>query len=97
MWRSLAKVGIALPFGRQCRGLRLQLDHVIDEFDRDIEPPCRRRMRVASFNMRDNTLPQFKRMWLAHEDRLVPFANKESRIKPNGNAESNQEKHALGE
>jgi hypothetical protein len=50
---------------------------------------------MTRIDMRNNTLTKFHRMWFAHRDRLVPFANKESRIKTNGNPESIQPRHAL--
>lgn len=57
---------VALRLRQKAPGRRLQLDHVIDELDRDHEPRRRRAVRVSLRNMLHNPLPKFHRMRLAH-------------------------------
>jgi hypothetical protein len=63
---GLAPTAIALRFRFQRPGLTLEPDHVVDELDRDPEMRRRRPVRIAFLHERDNALPQFHGMWLAH-------------------------------
>ena len=56
---------IALGLRHKAPGRGLQLDHVIDELDRDFEPRRRRPVRVPLSHMVHNPLPEFYRMRLA--------------------------------
>ena len=67
--RQFAKAGVTLLFGAQSPGYTFQFDHVVDKFDRNIEPTRRRCVRISSFNMRNNTLLKLKWMWFSHSDR----------------------------
>ena len=96
VWRQFADARITLTFGRKRPGFAFQFDHVIDEFDRYIEPRCRRVMRIASQYMRHNALTKLLWMRFAHIHRLCLFPNKESRFTPNGNPESDHTQSALG-
>src|SRR5210317_1757896 len=93
--RQFADARIALTFRRKRSRLALQLDHVINEFDRYVEPRRRGVMRIANHHMRHNALTKLLWMRFAHIDRLCLFPNKESRFKPNGNPESDQTQRAL--
>ena len=57
---------IALRLRRKATGQGLQLDHVVDELDRDLEPRRRRPVRVPLRHMIHHPLTQLYRMRLAH-------------------------------
>ena len=57
---------IPLRLGRTATGGRLQLDHVVDELDRDLEPRRGRAVRIPLSHMIHNPLTQLYRMRLAH-------------------------------
>ena len=52
---KLAATGIALRFGQKSVGLALQLDHVVDEFDRNPEMIGRCTVPVALLNKSNNS------------------------------------------
>ncbi|WP_296644975.1 hypothetical protein, partial [Roseinatronobacter sp.] len=57
--------GIALRFRRERAGLALQTHHVVDELDRNAQPPCRIGMRAALFDKPHRTVTQLNRMRFA--------------------------------
>lgn len=63
---QFAAPGIALRFWRKRAGLALEAHHVVDELDRNAQPPCRLGMRAALFDKPNRTITQFNRMRFAH-------------------------------
>jgi hypothetical protein len=57
---------VALGLRDKAPGRLHQLDHVIDELDRDLEPRRRRPVRVPFRNMVHNPLPKLYRMRFIH-------------------------------
>lgn len=57
---------IALRFRRETPGRLHQLDHIVDELDRDLEPRRRRPVRVPLHHMINHPLPELYRMRLSH-------------------------------
>ena len=94
--RQLADARIALTFLCKRPGLALQLDHVVDELDRNIEPHSCSMMRVARLDRRNNALPKLHWMRFAHDHSTCLFENKESRLNTKGNPEPKLAQTALG-
>ena len=63
---QLAAPGIALRFRCERAGLALEPNHVVDELDRNAQPPRRIGMRNALFHKPNGTFTQLNRMWLTH-------------------------------
>ena len=63
---QLAVAGIALQLRRKRPGLALKPHHVIDEFDRNTQPPRRFGVRVTLFDKGDGARSQFNRMRFTH-------------------------------
>ena len=63
---QLAAPGIALRFRRKRAGLAFEPHHVVDELDRNTQPPCRLGMRAALLDKPHRTITQFNRMRFAH-------------------------------
>jgi len=65
--RQLAMTAaIALGLRRETPGRLHQLDHIVDELDRDLEPRRRRPVRVPLRHMVHYPLPELYRMRLSH-------------------------------
>lgn len=76
---------IALRLRRKAPGGRLQLDHVVDELDRDLEPFRSRPVRVPLRHMTHHTLTQLYRMRLAHPMTPISASSRENHIiRPKG-------------
>ncbi len=58
--------GITLRFGRKRTGLALEPNHIVDELDRNAQPPRRLGMCAALLDKPHGAITQLNRMWLAH-------------------------------
>lgn len=63
---QFAAPAIALRFRRKRAGLAFEPHHVVDELDRNAQPPSRLGMRAALFDKPHRTITQFNRMRFAH-------------------------------
>jgi len=63
---QLAAPGIALRFRHQRAGLALEPHHVVDELDRNAQPPRRLGMRAALLDKPHGTITQLNRMRFPH-------------------------------
>ena len=63
---QLATSRVPLRLWGQGTGLPFQSHHIVDELDRNAQPPRRFSVRVTLLNKRNNTGAQLNRMRLAH-------------------------------
>lgn len=64
--QELATPWIALRLWRKRPGLTFEPHHVVDELDRDAQPPRSFGMRIALLHQSHGTRAQLNRMWLTH-------------------------------
>lgn len=63
---QLATPGIPLRLWRERSGFALEPHHIVDELDRNTQPPRRFSVRVALLNKRNSSCAQLNRMRFAH-------------------------------